>query len=256
MKSIVRLCVSVAVVGVASWTCRVSADTLIPIPPSGTYTVSSYTPVPGESAYQAVGSQIQTTFWDATVPTSNGPKSGVVFDFKNIGTISSIITGIYFQDGAWLTPPPLIMLTNGVTWQVGGTPSTLPGGQGVFTSDIQLDSSDNQKGIGSSAGINNGSSAPDELQVGFAYMPNMSFTNVVNALKGTDPAGVLKIGYFVQAINYNGQTSASASFVGSGDTGGGFGTGAAPLPASVAGGGVLFGMIGIVRRVRSKQLPA
>ena len=47
---------------------------------------------------------------------------GVRFEFWNIGTIASSITGIYFQDtNAFLLPPPVIENGPGVQFSVGGT---------------------------------------------------------------------------------------------------------------------------------------
>lgn len=237
-----------------------SGNSLETIPSSGVYEVSGNTPVPIDKAYQAVGNQITTRFWD----NGNGT---ITFDFQNVGPIHSIVTGIYFQDGSWLAAPPSGIADNsGVVWELGGNPNSLPGGNTAgFLSDCALDTQDNQKGIGSAAGINNG--APpgnDELQLTFHYVNGIKFSDVLAGMDGTfkNSSGYLvpplELGFFVQSINYNGQTAASASFVGSGETppNNNYSGSPVPVPASVTGGLVLLCGIGLFKLWRSRSVPS
>src|SRR5579864_5998323 len=163
---------AVLLCGRCAWGGTITVPLQSPIPSNATH-IGGYVPVSGESAYAAVGDQIQTAFWDSSSTTH---LKTITFDFQNIGTIPSIITGIFFQDGSWLTAPPYSIADNsGVVWTTGGNPSALPGGSiSGFTTDVSLDTQDNQKGIGVSAGINNGGPKPDELQLTFQYVGTMS----------------------------------------------------------------------------------
>lgn len=229
-----------------------SGDTIAmqAIPSTGVYTIAGYAPVPGDSAYQSVGDQITTRFWDNTASGGNT----ITFDFQNIGTIPSIITGIYFQDGSWLATSPIGIATanSGVVWEQGGDPSSLPGGKSAgFKCDLALDTQSNQQGIGSVAGINNGTPpGNDELQLTFNYVSNVKFNDVLQALDNKS----LELGFFVQAINFNGQTGASASFVGSGETppNNNYSGSPVPVPASVTGGLALLCGIGLFKVWRSR----
>lgn len=235
-----------------------SADSLQTIP-SGAYSVSgNMLATNGYTSSQmtlnnAVAGQITTQFWNN--PTGNNGQGSITFDFQNLGTVSSIITGIFFQDGKWLATSPITIAdSSGVVWTTGGNPGSLPGGNNVgFVSDVYLDTQSNQKGIGSAAGINNNPPTSDELQLTFNYVPGQHFQDVLTAFTNKS----LEVGFFVQAIG--GANGYSASFVGSGETppptpGGGAST---PTPASFAGGLGLIGGLALLtfaRRSRSATI--
>jgi hypothetical protein len=206
-------------------------------------TISNYTFVTG-TFNAGLASQFKTTV------TDNGNNT-VTFDFKDIGAITSNITEIYFQDGAWLVPPPTITSSSGVSWTVNHvTPANPPGVQNTnplnpfyFSTDMMLSSQasgNDATGIGNHLTV----SGADDLQLTFAYVSGKSFADVVTALNDPNAASRLAIAFHVRDIG-----TGSATYIGSGDTGGPpIIAGAAPLPSAAWAGSALLGLIALRRK--------
>jgi hypothetical protein len=206
---------------------------------SFTYHVTNSTVITtGQSA--VIGAQIQTYLRD----NGNGT---VTFHFENLGTFTDSITEVYFQDGLWLKPPPVISGNNsGVQWEVGANPAHLPGA-GSFNTDVYLDS---QSQPGNANGINNNTSSPyvqkDWLELTFQYVSGKTFADVINGLNAAPAANSLEIGF--HATGY--YSSASVVQYGAAPVPVGS-TIPAPLPRSAFAGLVLLGLLTLQRRART-----
>jgi len=205
------------------------------------------------AATTAAAGEITITLQDTTYLGNQG----ALFTFSNaVGTQGSIITDIYFQDGAWLAAPPQVVSFNGtVSWSPGANPNDLPGPPGIFRGDQHLSSSaDPPPALD---GINNG----EQLALFFKYMPGMAFANVEAALNtysgvastsDTDTVHGMAIGLKVQGIN-----GASASYIFAGASGVNINPSVdgVPLPATLGNTTLLLGLFGGAYVIYRKRKP-
>ncbi|MGE5510266.1 MAG: hypothetical protein ACM31O_03325 [Bacteroidota bacterium] len=140
-----------------------------------------------------VGSQL---FVDVT----NAGSGNVSFAFRNVGSISSSITDIYFDDDHSIlkltSPAPTIFNGTGVLFSAGASPPNLPSGNDVgFTASFGADSDSPTEA--------NGVNLSETLAIVFALAGSNTLDSVVGALF----AGTLRIGLHVQSINGGGSDS-------------------------------------------------
>jgi hypothetical protein len=171
----------------------------------------------GLSAANVSGSQFTMTVSDGGV--SSGI-SHVNFTFRNMSSVGSFISDIYFQDGTLLGITDLIggQLQTDVQFTEGANPQNLPGGNSIgwVTSrqfSVQPDSPAPQNGI-----TNNGT---DYLVVTFSLLNSLTYQDTINRLNNTllngyhstgDPAtDGLRVGFHVQG--YSGPGAGSGSFI-------------------------------------------
>jgi len=160
-----------------------------------------------------VASQLSVVVSDPGLNSATG-KNRVTFTFYNTGSIGSIISEIYFDDGTLLGISN-IADSDGVGTAVrfiGGSasPGNLPGGENlnpdfVTTAGFLADSSP------ASRGVNNGSGSGQEwVAITFDLLPGKSYQDTIAALDG----GVdLRIGLHVKSIDGVTMGSDSDSFV-------------------------------------------
>ncbi len=139
------------------------------------------------------------------VTAFNGDAS---FTFTNIGSISSSICDIYFDDGA-LLGISAITESAGVSFATPADPGNLPGANlasPVFVTTAGFSADSNPPAEPN--GVNNfdGSGNKESVTIIFDLQTGKTFVDVLNALSD----GSLRIGLHVQAI---GETGGSDSFV-------------------------------------------
>ncbi len=159
-----------------------------------------------------------------------GPSSSdqVLFRFRNTGPSASVITGVYFDDGALLSLAQLIGMT-GVQFSGGGSPPNLPGGNSLsppFNATFHATADPPPS--------HNGVNPYEALGVLFALQGGLSWDDVIGALNSGD----LRIGIHVQAF----QGGYSESFVNNG---------VVPEPAAILLVGSVLLLLGRRLRVRA-----
>jgi hypothetical protein len=161
---------------------------------------------------------------------SNSASAGndVLFTFKNIGSIQSSITDIYFEDTNLLTLPVVFAQSAGVSFAVGANPVALPGASSVnFVTNATLSSDSNSPTQPN--GINNTNNGSEWLKMTVALQGSATYLNVINELN----AGQLRIGLHIQGFS-NGQ---SEGYVNNGPT--------PPPPPSVPDSGSTLFLLGL-----------
>jgi hypothetical protein len=180
-----------------------------------------------------------------------GSPNQVKFTITNSGSLDSVVTGVYFDDGTLLGIASLTE-SSGVDFTQNSLdvvdPPDLPGGNAIsppfvataaFSSDA--DNPQPENGINHTGG--------EFLTITFNLISGQTYANVVAALQGSDPA--LRVGLRVQSIDGN-EPNDSDGFVNNPPPGGPPPQTEVPEPASIAL--ALVGALGFgASRLRRKR---
>jgi hypothetical protein len=180
-------------------------------------------------------SGVDTTGLDLWVDVLDVGGTQVDFVFHNDSTIPSIISQIYFEStlGSLISGGAIHAQTAGVSFQVGATPSSPPGGTNIGWAGEIIDFG-NTDAIG---GVNNGINAGvgENLTIRFSYVGATAVNDVLDALQDDG-----RIAAHVRSVGDEGESIAVVTGV------------IVPLPAAAWMGLATLGGIGLagIRRWR------
>lgn len=121
----------------------------------------------------------------------------VRFTFKNMGTLASSITDVYFDDGSLLSLAYFEEDT-GVSFSAGASPPNLPGGENAIPPFVASFAADSDPPV-SHNGVNPG----EQLRIIFNLQPGRTIPDVVEDLT----SGALRVGIHVQGFASGGSES-------------------------------------------------